>query len=411
MFWMQAQTSHAVGSVVQRLEKEIEVAAAGVTATSERVAQVAVAETRSDLQAQIEQTRAESQRRDAEQKLRMDEIAANLATLTDQLNRFKPASVADVSGSQEKLSIAVETKLDSHSVRLDALSDMATEAQKAAVDNADILQNLLVGMENLGDSVRKLGEKVHAWGEPGNDGWGYPNDQEILDEIRDNFPEVTSPSEQPQGKDQTPSANLQIPPVTQPILSNPMSESDIETDGPNLLDMQKKLTALKTGPPAIKVSKSGEQGDAHFGKYYTPASMTLPYPVLDGHPRRITPIPVTVTMRPPAVNVKDTDQIAQEKDALIKRLENEKKQQEKLVTKLARQKKEFEERKAITRGDFSSFSGVGQQAAQEDTMELSDQSSGTNRSTIGQTFIPPDVKSKFMMKSQLLCARFFLESS
>ena len=68
------------------MEKEIEVAAAGATATSERVAQVVVAETRSDLQAQIEQTRAESRRRDADQKLRMDEIAANLATLTEQLN-------------------------------------------------------------------------------------------------------------------------------------------------------------------------------------------------------------------------------------------------------------------------------------------------------------------------------------
>ena len=100
--------------------------------------------------------------------------------------------------------------------------------KKAAVDNADVLHNLLVGMENLGDSVRKLGEKVHSWGEPEYDSWGYPNDQEILDEIRDNFPEVTSPSEQPQGKDQTPTANLQIPPVTQPILSSPMNEANVE---------------------------------------------------------------------------------------------------------------------------------------------------------------------------------------
>ena len=56
--------------------------------------------------------------------------------------------------------------------------------------------------------------------------------------------------------------------------------------------------------------------------------------------------------------------------------------------------KKFEERNAIARGDFSSCSGVGQQAAQDDTMELSDQSSGTNRSTIGQTFIPPDERVK-----------------
>ena len=94
-------------------------------------------------------------------------------------------------------------------------------------------------MENLGDSVRKLGEKVHTWGEPEDDGWGYSDHQEILDEIRDNFPEVTAPSEQPQGKDQTLTANLQIPPVTQPILSNPMSPANVKTDGPNIFEMQK----------------------------------------------------------------------------------------------------------------------------------------------------------------------------
>ena len=58
----------------------------------------------------------------------MDEIAASLATLTDQLNRFKLASVADVSGSQEQLSIAVEAKLDSQFVRLDAVSELVNEA-------------------------------------------------------------------------------------------------------------------------------------------------------------------------------------------------------------------------------------------------------------------------------------------
>ena len=62
----------------------------------------------------------------------MDEIAANLATLTDQLNRFKPASVADVSGSQELLSSAVEEKLKLQSVRLDSVSETVNESQKAA---------------------------------------------------------------------------------------------------------------------------------------------------------------------------------------------------------------------------------------------------------------------------------------
>ena len=78
---------------------------------------MAVADVRHDFLAQLEQTRVELQHRDTDAKRQMDEIVANLATLTDQLNRFKPASVADVSGSQEQLSSVVEEKLSLQSVR------------------------------------------------------------------------------------------------------------------------------------------------------------------------------------------------------------------------------------------------------------------------------------------------------
>ena len=96
----------------------------------------------------------------------MDEIAANLATLTDQLNRFKPASVEDVSGSQEKLSSAVEDRLNLQSSRIDSVSESTHEAHKTAQENAEMLHNLLVGMENLGESVKQLREEVNAWGWP-----------------------------------------------------------------------------------------------------------------------------------------------------------------------------------------------------------------------------------------------------
>ena len=73
---------------------------------------MAVAEARRDFQAQLDQARAELQCKDAEAKQKMDEIAVNLATLTDQLNQFKPASVAEVSGSQKLLSSAMEEELN-----------------------------------------------------------------------------------------------------------------------------------------------------------------------------------------------------------------------------------------------------------------------------------------------------------
>ena len=145
-----------------------------------------------------------------------------------------------------------------------------------------------------------------------------------MDEIRKNVPEVTSTSVQPQSGNPTPTVNLQIPPINKPILSNPASGSSSAMNGPSLPEMKERLTALKTVQPGINVSESGAQGDVQIGKYYTPASVTLPYPRLDGHPRRIAPIPVSVTMRPPAVTS-------------IERLENEKRQQEELAKELVKE--------------------------------------------------------------------------
>ena len=77
------QTSHAVGTAVQQLEIETEVVASRATAMSERATRMVMAEAHRDFQAQLDQTRAELPRRDAESKQKMDEIAVNLATLTD----------------------------------------------------------------------------------------------------------------------------------------------------------------------------------------------------------------------------------------------------------------------------------------------------------------------------------------
>ena len=97
----QSQMSRTVGDVVQQLEREIEVAASSTAVMSGQATKIAVADVHRELQAQLDLNRVESQRRDADTRKQMVEIAANLATLTDQLNRFKPASVADVSGSRE----------------------------------------------------------------------------------------------------------------------------------------------------------------------------------------------------------------------------------------------------------------------------------------------------------------------
>ena len=168
----------------------------------------------------------------------MDEIAANLATLTNQLNRFKPASVAEVSGSQEQLSSAVDERINLQSQRIDTVSESTQEARKTAHGNSEILHDLLVGMENLGESVKQLREEVNAW--------GGPEDQEVLNDLMKEVPMVPSISEQPQAISQSPAVTLQIPSVMNPILSNPTSGSISAMSDPDLQKMRERVTALKT---------------------------------------------------------------------------------------------------------------------------------------------------------------------
>ena len=89
-------------------------------------------------------------------------------------------------------------------------------------------------------------------------------------------------------------------------------------------DIQKRLAAIETGSPAIQVSQGDAQGNVQkssVDQFSSPASATLPYPGLDGHPRRITPIPISVNTPIPAMNVKSSDQFIQETNELIQRHE------------------------------------------------------------------------------------------
>ena len=62
-------------------------------AMAEKATRVVVEDVRRESQAQFDQIRADSQRKEAETKRQVEEIAKGLETLTAQLNSFKPASV------------------------------------------------------------------------------------------------------------------------------------------------------------------------------------------------------------------------------------------------------------------------------------------------------------------------------
>ena len=47
--------------------------------------------------------------------------------------------------------------------KIDVMNESVKKSQKAAEDNAELLQNLLVGIDNMGDNFKKLREDMELW--------------------------------------------------------------------------------------------------------------------------------------------------------------------------------------------------------------------------------------------------------
>ena len=119
-------------------------------------------------------------RRTEEAQRKVEQVSNELQELTAQLNQFKPASAQTVNVAQNKLSEEfqqqlalqskvsedVQQKLVAQTVRIDQLSESVSESQKPAQANADLMQTLLVGMENLGEHFKQLQADLEHWKSP-----------------------------------------------------------------------------------------------------------------------------------------------------------------------------------------------------------------------------------------------------
>ena len=101
--------------ILQQLKRGLEVVATSAAAMLERQTRTAVEEVQNWIQAQIKQTRADQEMRNAEIQAAVGKIAIDLEELTRQLNAFKPASVESVEDTQkqysEQLNARVNTKV------------------------------------------------------------------------------------------------------------------------------------------------------------------------------------------------------------------------------------------------------------------------------------------------------------
>ena len=129
--------------------------------------------------------------------------------------------MGQVQGSQREASAAVEARLNLQSSRIDAVDESVQRTEKAAADNAEILHNLLVGIENLSDNVKQLKEEIH--------GYGDPEVQKELDEVLMKEADETLPV----AVDQVP---LSVP-LSDASVSYPLSSEPVLTPRPSSSNM------------------------------------------------------------------------------------------------------------------------------------------------------------------------------
>ena len=87
-------------------------AATSTAATAKITMRTVVEGVRRDIQAQIEQTRADALWREQEAQRRVEEISTQQQTLTTQLNKFRLASENAVGVAQDKLNEQLQQRFD-----------------------------------------------------------------------------------------------------------------------------------------------------------------------------------------------------------------------------------------------------------------------------------------------------------
>ena len=151
--------------------------------------------------------------------------------------------------------------------------------ERDTVDNTKLLHDLVVGMENLGESLKNLKSEVKAWGEDetpmetDEDALYHDMQKSILEEVSKSFPHV--------GTAENTSASTPISILVQlpaQILSEPNT-----SDLPESADerMREQLDNLRAPVNKGEITSKGFNSSFSFS---TPASVTLPYPRLGGHP-------------------------------------------------------------------------------------------------------------------------------
>ena len=392
----EARTAHAVGDLQSKTREFVE-------------------GHRRDLEAKMDQDRVEARQAANETKAVVDQLSAQLSQLATQLKEFGPARSSDVATGQTQLSQDFGGRLQVQTQRIDTVTDSVQRIEKDTADNTKLLHDLIVNMENLGDSIKYMkGEMAADWQEEtpmetDGDGQYQELQDELLAEVSQSFPHTTA----------MPSKTI---PLSMPV---PVQSSMSAPSGPSLPDdatqqEQSRLEALRI--PAEGNPEKEEKTEKNTPFEFTPISSPLHYPGLDGHPRRITPIPMSIPGIPFSTemspgpgkqafaatmqslvnpDMQSAQSDSDQKLTFAEEIQLRKKGDEEALAKLEKEMTNVNIQKSVKSQEKVGITGTSGES-QMTSMKTS-QSSGVSRPTIGETTVSTGeaAQIQYEVRSQL----------
>ena len=90
----------------------------------------------------------------------MNEISATLQNLIQQLNAFKSVSEHVVGEKGKQISARYDEQFVVQTARIDTLADAVSKADQSATETSKNVQNLVIGVENLGEHFKAMQERL-----------------------------------------------------------------------------------------------------------------------------------------------------------------------------------------------------------------------------------------------------------
>ena len=154
--------SRVVGDTSQQLESGLGAVMTSTTATAEITARTAIEGVRQEMLSQFDHVREANRLQAADIKRQMNEISTELQKLAQQLIAFKTVAEHAVGKNGRQITTRYDEQFAVQTANIETLANAVSKADKSATETSKSMQDLVIGVENLGEYFKAMQEKLDA---------------------------------------------------------------------------------------------------------------------------------------------------------------------------------------------------------------------------------------------------------